>query len=150
MQNWSIQVKNAVLHVSYTAPVRVSDVIPVVAARDKTLVLVCFVLFVDERFITLPLVRTSVLLAGIAVRDVVPRPVKMVVGRVDVVRSVVGVVDILFCVALRPIEFPSRTAAPACATDIASAITKIRIFFISDRNCIKNSKIRASKICDFI
>ena len=68
--------------------------------------------------------------------------------RAVVVRSAVGVVEIRFCVVVRCVVLPSRTAAPACATDIAIAITKIRIFFISDKIVSKIAKSEQAKYAD--
>jgi hypothetical protein len=66
--------------------------------------------------------------------------------RATVVRSDEGwVVEIRFWVVVRCTELPSRTAAPACAKDIAIAITKIRIFFISDEIVSKIAKSEQEK-----
>ena len=64
------------------------------------------------------------------------------------VRSGVDV-EMRFCVWLRELV-PSRTAAPACATDIAIAIIKIRILFISDWIVSKIAILEQAKYGAFI
>lgn len=139
-----MHVKNADLHRSYAIPVRVSDALSavvVVAARDKTNK---FGVPVDDwaaRFTTFAPVRDVAELDVWVVRFDVVRATGNTDVRATVVRSDDGwVVEIRFCDVARCAELPSRTAAPACATDIAIAITKIRIFFISDEIVSKIAK----------
>ena len=145
--------KNADLHFSYSAPVRVSlaviVVFCVVAARAETLETFCFlVLFCVARFTTFACWRVSVESVVFPERLVIFRNGIKTFVRLTVVRSLVGVVEIRFCVAVRCVELPSRTAAPARATDIAIAITKIRIFFISDKIVSKIAKSEQVKYAD--
>ena len=147
-----MHVKNADLQVSYDAPVRVSTVVfcVFVAARDKITPDDAPFCGAGVRFTTVPWVRGP-FVSGFAVpRFVVLRSEFTTVERSVATRSVVGVVEILFCVDVRCVTLPSRTAA--CATDIAIAITKIRIFFISDEIVSKiaiSGQAKYRVICDF-
>ena len=128
-----MHVKKADLQVSYWVPVRVSIVVvvdSVVVARAATF----FVEFV-VRFVV---ARADVLRPAPFVAVVVRVGTNTVV-RGAVVRSVFGFVATRYCAAVcvvpppRMPVFPSRTAAPALLAANASVITKIRIFFISDK-----------------
>ena len=116
--------KNADLQTSYAAPVRVSGIMTCclfVVARDDMPEF-----DVVRRGVSLPVARVA------TERELSLRVGVKTVVRAFVVRSATFV-DILFCWVARCNVLPSRTAAPACAKDIAIAITKIRIFFISGK-----------------
>ena len=121
---------------SYSAPVRVSEILtPVVALRSGAMFLL----------------RLSLLLRGVALRDVMlPDVVALrvatalravptllrgdnVVVRADVVRF--GVVEMRDCVEESVLDgpVPSRTAASETPMQTNKLATKHRIFFISDR-----------------
>jgi len=121
---------------SYSAPVRVSEILtPVVALRSGAMFLP----------------RLSLLLRGVALRDVtLPDVVALrvatalravptllrgdnVVVRADVVRF--GVVEMRDCVEESALDgpVPSRTAASETPMQTNKLATKNRIFFISDR-----------------
>ena len=116
------------------------------AARDKTNKFGAPLDDCAERFTTFVPVRAVVLPLVVVARALVVRAAGNTDVRATVVRSDEGwVVEIRFWVVVRCTELPSRTAAPACATDIAIAITKIRIFFISDEIVSKIAKSEQEK-----
>ena len=136
--------KYVFLHCSYSAPVRVDDmaVVFVVPARDM---FIC----APPRVVVATLVRV-LLVRGDTDRDVALRDFMFCVVRVlvDAVRDVSVVVralvrgivvDMRDCVvafafvAVRDIDVPSRTAAPATPMQSSRFATKIRIFFISGK-----------------
>ena len=147
-----MHVKNAVLHCSYAAPVRVSDIelalSDCVAARATTDVALRpgVVLRAD-------VVRGDVVCI-VAVRALVWRVVFCLVVRgvsvavrAAVVFSVVVVRfdDVVVGDFWRAWALPSRTAARTDVADIKAYATKIRIFFISDLNVSKKANFRASE-----
>ena len=142
-----MHVKNADLHVSYAAPVRVSDtnVCFGVAARAVTF---CVAPTVAARFTTFDDVARVVTDCAVA-RLTVLRTGTNTLVRPVVARSVIGVVEIRFWVP-RCVALPSRTAPSACDKNIAIAIIKLRIFFISDESLAKFAKSGQAKYGIFI
>lgn len=122
-QNWSMHVKYAFLHCSYSAPVRVCDIALVVVARAVTAgVALRGVLIVCDVVLRGVAVRAFV----VAVRAVifcVVRDCEFCAGRRTLLRCValrlIGCVETTRCVAdaVRAVVLPSRIAASECATD---------------------------------
>ena len=149
-----MHVKHAVLHTSYWAPVRVSDIgVPesssLDAARAITFLVICCLA-----------VRAVVVCEFVS--RVVVRVFPSTVVRGDTLRSGLLVVATRFCDVVvnapppREVLFPSRTAASTPAMPIKNIAIKIRIFFISDKILAKfgNSEqakynVFYIKICDF-
>ena len=130
--------KYVFLQRSYSAPVRVSDMLVAVlsdAARDTT-----FVRFVFVRDVAARAAAGSRFCAD--VRGVVPLRGTNVVLRGDVLRFTVVAVRLwtwggFFSFLVRETAVPSRTAPPAMPTQVNMFAAKNRIFFISDASVAK-------------
>ena len=133
-----MHVKNADLHVSYSAPVRVSetDIVSSFVTRAVTFLFAVLATVARELF-------------GVTAREEFAAFRTVVRGVID--RSDFIVVETRFCVDVPPrdAEFPSRTAALTTPTPIAIAMIKTRIFFISDEMLAKFQNSEQAKYDGF-